>query len=93
MEKCSFQFAIKIAANPYNPRYVDLFSRRPRVIPTFGICVKASLEELDFNPDNIAKFPFPKTRPGTYSTPIVNLTFSYAKKDQSAPYIDLLKST
>ena len=44
----------------FNPRYVDLFVRKPRVIPTFGIRIKESLEELDFDPDIIAKFEFPE---------------------------------
>ena len=55
-EKLALQFATKIAANPnnpvydtvFNPRYVDLFARKPRVIPTFGIHIKKSLEEFDF---------------------------------------------
>ena len=40
-EKLALQFATKIAANPnnpvydtiFNPRYVDFFARKPRVIP------------------------------------------------------------
>ena len=68
-EKLALQFATKIAANPnnpvyetiFNPRYVDLFARKPRVIPTFGIRIKELLEELDFDPDIIAKFEFPET--------------------------------
>ena len=52
-EKLTLQFAIKIAANPnnpdyetiFNPQYVDLFGRKPRVIPTFGIRIRKSLEE------------------------------------------------
>ena len=91
-EKFALQFATKIAANPnnpvydtiFNPRYVDLFGRKPRVIPTFDIRIKESLEELDFDPDIIAKFEFPETT-------MVNLTLSYAKKDQTDPskYISL----
>ena len=46
-----------------------------------------SLVELDYNPDNIAKFLFPETAPWTFLTPIVNLTLSYAKKDQTDPSI------
>ena len=87
------QFATKIAANLnnpvhdtiLNPRYVDLFARKLRVIPTFGIHIKESLEELDFDPDIIAKFEFPETPPWTYPTAMVNLTLSYAKKDQTDP--------
>ena len=98
-EKLALQFATKIAANPnnpvyktiFNPRYVDLFARKPRVIPTFGIRIKESLEELDFDPDIIAKFEFTETPPWTYPTAMVNLTLSYAKKDQTDPskYISL----
>ena len=54
-------------------------------IPTLGIHIKESLEELDFDPDIIAKFEFPKTPLWTYPTAIVNLTLSYAKKDQTDP--------
>ena len=39
------------------------FGRKPRVIPTFGIRIKESLEELDFDPDIIAKFELPETPP------------------------------
>ena len=70
---------------------MDLFSRKPRVIPTFGIRIKESLEELDFDPEIIAKFEFPETHPWTYPTGMGNLTLSYAKKDQTDPskYISL----
>ena len=98
-EKLAPQFATKIAANSnnpvyeniFNPRYVDVFGRKPRVIPTFGIRIKKSLEELDFDPDIIAKFEFPETPPWIYPTAMVNLTLSYAKKDQTDPskYISL----
>ena len=70
---------------------MDIFRRKPRVIPTFGIRIKESLEELDFDPDITAKFEFPETPPWTYQTAMVNLTLSYAKKDQTDPskYISL----
>ena len=70
---------------------MDLLARKPRVIPTFGIRIKESLEELDFNPDIIAKFEFPETPPWTYPTAMINLTLLYAKKDQTDPskYISL----
>ena len=92
-EKLALQFATKLAANTNNPvyktifntQYADLFSRKPRVIPTFGIRIKESLEELDFDPDIITKFQFPETPPLTYPTPTVNLTLSYAKKNQTNP--------
>ena len=92
-EKLALQFATKTAANPnnpvyetiFNPRYVDLFRRKPRVIPTFGIRIMESLEKLDFDPDIIAKFEYPETPPWTYPTAMVNLTLSYAKKDQTDP--------
>ena len=95
-EKLALQFTTKIAANPnnpvydtiFNPRYVDLFGP-PRVIPTFGVRIKESLEELDFDPDIIAKFEFPETPPWTYQTAMVYLTLLYAKKDQSL----ILRST
>ena len=90
-EKLALQFATEIAVNPNNPVYetffntwyVDLFGRKPRVIPTFGIRIKESLEELDFE--------FPETPPWTYPTVMVNLTLSYAKKDLTDPskYISL----
>ena len=98
-EKLALQFATKIAANPnktvydtiFNPRYVDLFARKPRIIPTFGIRIKESLEELDFDSDIIAKFEFHETPPWTYPTAMLNLARSYAKKDQTDPskYISL----
>ena len=70
-EKLALQFATKIAANPnnpvydtiFNPRHVDLYGKKTRVIPTFGIRIKESLEELDFDPEIIAKFEFPETPP------------------------------
>ena len=41
------------------------------------------MEELHFNPDNIATFQCPETPPWTCPTPIVNLTLSYAKINQT----------
>ena len=40
-----------------------IFVEGQEYIPTFGIRVKESLEEKDFNPDNIAKFLIPETPP------------------------------
>ena len=84
-EKLAHQIATKIAANPnnrvyeiiFNPRYVDLFRRKPRVIQTFGIRIKESLEELDFDPDIIAKFELPETPPWTYPTATVTVEHIY----------------
>ena len=64
---------------------MDHFNRKPRAIPSFGIHILESLEELDFTPDIVAKFQFPETAPWTYPTPICNLTLSSAKKDQMDP--------
>ena len=89
----ALQFAIKVAANAnnpvyetiFNPQYVDHLSRKQRVIPTFGICVREPLE-LNFNPDIIANIHFPETPPLTFSlTPMANLTLSNAKKDEMDP--------
>ena len=41
---------------------------------------------MDFDPDIITKFEFPETPPWTYQTAMVNLTLSYAKKDQTDPW-------
>ena len=70
---------------------MNLFDRKPRVIPTFGIRIKESLGELDFDHNIIAKFEFPETPPWTHPTAMVNLTLSYAKEDQTDPskYISL----
>ena len=66
---------------------MDPFSRKPRVIPTCGICTKEYLDELDFNPNIIENFQFPETSPWVY--PMVNLAFSYAKKNQTDPSLYL----
>ena len=95
----ALQFTITIAAHLNNPayetfnlQYVDHFSTRLWVIPTFGIVLK-SLEELDFNLVNIEKYQFPETPPWTYLTPkFVNLSLSYAKKDQMDPSIYCLQN-
>ena len=87
-EKLALQFATKIAANPnnpvydtmFNPWYVDLFARKPRVIPTFGICIKESLKELDLDPDIITKFEFPETPPWTYPTAIATSLFRMPRR-------------
>ena len=70
---------------------MDLFGRKPRVIPTFGIRIKESLEELDFDPMIIKKFEFPETPPWTCPTAMVKLTLSYTKKDKTdrSKYISL----
>ena len=67
----------------FNPRYVELFGRKPRVIPTFGIRIKESLEELDFDPDIIAKFEFPETPPWTYLGNIVKRNWDILDKSSS----------
>ena len=95
-EKLPLQFATKIAANQnnpvydtiFNPRYLDLFAGKPRVIPTFGTRIKESLEELDFDPDIIAKFEFPETPPWTYPTAIATSLFCIPRR-----IIRILRST
>ena len=41
------------------------------------------MEELDFDPDIIAKFEFPEPAPWTYPTAMLKITLSYAKTDPS----------
>ena len=95
-EKLALQFTIRIAANPnysvnktiFNLQYVDYLNRKLRVIPTFGICVREFLEELNnFYPDIIAKFQFLETPLWTYVTQMVNLILTYATKDRTDPSI------
>ena len=52
-------------------------------LPTFGIHIRESLEEFDFNPNAIAKFQYPETPPRTF----VTITLSHSKKDQTNPSI------
>ena len=66
----------------FNPQCLDHFSKKPIVIQTFE-----SFEELDFNPNIIAKFQFPESAPWTNPIPIVNLTLSHVTKDQTYPSI------
>ena len=42
---------------------------------------------MDFDPTTIAKFQFPGKSPCTYRTPIINLTVSHAKNEQTDPLI------
>ena len=42
------------------------------------------MEELDFDPDSIAKFQFPETPPWTYRS-TSDLTLSHTRKDQTDP--------
>jgi hypothetical protein len=91
-EKLALQYASKIAAIPSNPAYdcifnpnnETLFANKPKAIPTFRI--KESLETLEFDVDNIAKFQYPDTPPWTYAVN-VNLAISEARKDSTDPLI------
>ena len=95
--KLALLIAIKIAAHQNNPVYETILTPGMWTISVEGqesfqplvFVSKKSLEESDFNPDNIAKFQFPETPPWTCLTPVVNLILSYAKKNQKDPSIYL----
>ncbi len=94
-EKLALQYATKVAANTdnpaynciFNPNYIDLFNRKEKTIPTFGIRIKESLEALHFNPNTICKFQYPETPPWTLTSIAVDLSISNSKKNLTNPSI------
>jgi len=67
-EKLALQYALKLKANPSNPTFQcvfepeheNLFKLQKKAIPTFGLRMKDSLEELDANLDLVAKIEEPE---------------------------------
>jgi len=92
-EKLSLQYVMKVAANPTNPThqcifepdYVDKFERKPNVIPSFGIRIRGSLNELAFDTNLVARFEFPETPPWLYVPVNVNLSLTETKKEDTNP--------
>ncbi len=85
-EQLSLQYMSRMAANPENPVYdnifnaklADKFDEHPNVIKTFGL-----RQEMHIEPSSIVNFRFPNTPPWTYNKPKVILSLSKHQKDST----------
>ena len=93
-EKLALQYYTKLQSCPSNPafectiypKYQELFARKESAIPTFGIRIKAVLENSDFSNDNIHQTIISEIPPWTLHRPRVNLELSsLSKKDTPSP--------
>ena len=93
-EKLALQYYTKLQSCPSNPafectiypKYQELFARKESAIPTFGIRIKAVLENSDFSDDNIHQTIISEIPPWTLHRPRVNLELSsLSKKDTPSP--------
>ena len=93
-EKLALQYYTKLQSCPSNPafectvypKFQELFARKESAIPTFGIRIKAVLENSDFSNDNIHQTIISEIPPWTLHRPRVNLELSsLSKKDTPSP--------
>ena len=97
-EKLSLQYALKLSANPDNPtynstfepKYEDLFDRKPNAIPTFGIRIKHHLSNMNFSLGQINRVCVPQEPPWTLKMPHVILDLCNNRKAETSP--DIFKS-
>ena len=93
-EKLALQYYTKLQSCPSNPafectiypKYQELFARKESAIPTFGIRIKAVLENSDFSNYNIHQTIISEIPPWILHRPRVNLELSsLSKKDTPSP--------
>ena len=93
-EKLALQYYTKLQSCPsnpafectVNPKYQELFARKESAIPTFGIRIKAVLENSDISNDNVHQTIISEIPPWTLHRPRVNLELSsLSKKDTPSP--------
>ena len=93
-EKLALQYYTKLQSCPsnpafectVNPKYQELFARKESAIPTFGIRIKAVLENSDIYNDNVHQAIISEIPPWTLHRPTVNLELSsLSKKDTPSP--------
>ena len=71
-EKLALQYVLKLKSNQANPSYscvfkpqnIEIFNKKPKVIPPLGIRIQVALKDLDVNLDVIAKYQFLKPHIG-----------------------------
>ena len=91
-EKLSFQYAIRIAANPSNPayevtfppKYVDLYEQKPKSIKSFGIRISPLLESANIKSQNVEKHFTPNIPAWCMKQP---KSFTFLEKSESNPHI------
>ena len=74
----AYQFILEI-------EYTKICEGKPNAIPLLGVHVRASLNEIAFNPNLIAKFEFPETPPWLYTPVNVDLSLAETKKEDTSP--------
>ena len=93
-EKLALQYYTKLQSCPSNPafectvypKYQELFARKEFAIPTFGIRIKAVLENSDISNDNVHQTITSEIPPWTLHRPRVNLELSsLSKRDTPSP--------
>ena len=93
-EKLALQYYTKLQSCPSNPafectvypKYQELFARKESAIPTFGIRIKAVLENSDISNDNVHQTIISEIPPWTLHRPRVNLELSsLSTKDTPSP--------
>ena len=95
-EKLSLQYALKVAANTSNPahkiifkpKYVRSYDKHSKQIKPFGFRIKTSMNEANFDSDNVKENSVPDTPPWTLTSPTVLLDLKTSlKKSETNPEI------
>ena len=93
--KLSFQYAIRLAANPSNPahevtfppNYVNLYEQKPKAIKSFGIRISPLLESANIKPQNNEKHFTPNIPAWCMKPSEILSDLHSVKKSESNPHI------
>ena len=93
--KLSLQYATKLYSNPSSPAFKCVFrptceeqySKKPKVVPPFGIRIKPHLAEANIDLDLIAEHKLSEEPPWLLDKPTVNLTLTKFKKSQTSDQV------
>ena len=97
-KKIPLQYAIRLAANPYNPAHkvtfppyisdelLQLYESKPNAIRSFGLRVAPLLTSAKIKQDKIEKHSVSEIPPWCIRKPTVNLTLHTGKKSESNPH-------
>ena len=90
-DKLSLQYITKLKSNPTNPaysvvfdpNYKDVYSNKPKAIPSFGIRMEPKMKNTQVDLNLIAEYKVPETPPWTLEKPTVIFDLTSQRKSNT----------
>ena len=94
-EKLALQYAIRLAANPFNPTFKvtfpphisgdtrELYENKPKTIKSFRLRIEQLLQSANINLDNLETHSVSEIQSRCIGKPTINLSLHSEKKSES----------